>query len=70
MGQFSSWPPLNMAGRLDFKRVATMQRRLDTFDGGVPAHTAEATSDDEPVYGTNTDCGIAANRQAEVFIDF
>jgi flagellar motor protein MotB len=39
---------------------------------GVPASAivAEAASDDEPVYETNTARGVAANRRAEVFIDF
>jgi len=39
---------------------------------GVPRDriVAEAASDDEPVYQTNTARGIAANRRAEVFIDF
>jgi outer membrane protein OmpA-like peptidoglycan-associated protein len=39
---------------------------------GVPRDriVAEAASDDEPVYQTNTARGIAANRRAEVYIDF
>jgi len=39
---------------------------------GVPRDriVAEAASDDEPVYQTNAARGIAANRRAEVFIDF
>lgn len=39
---------------------------------GVPRDriVAEAASDDEPIYQTNTARGIAANRRAEVFIDF
>jgi len=39
---------------------------------GVPRDriVAEAASDDEPVYQTSTARGIAANRRAEVFIDF
>jgi len=47
--------------------IAQELRRL-----GVPAGQilAEAASDDEPVYGTGTARGIAANRRADVFIDF
>ena len=39
---------------------------------GVPRSSiiAEAASDGEPAYGTNTARGVAANRRAEVFIDF
>lgn len=39
---------------------------------GVPrsAIIAEAASDGEPIYETNTARGIAANRRAEVFLDF
>lgn len=38
---------------------------------GVPRDriVAEAASDDEPVYQTNTARGIAANRRAEIFLD-
>jgi len=39
---------------------------------GVPrsAIIAEAASDSEPAYGTNTARGVAANRRAEVYLDF
>ena len=39
---------------------------------GVPANriVAEAASDAEPVYETNTARGVAANRRAEIFVDF
>jgi outer membrane protein OmpA-like peptidoglycan-associated protein len=39
---------------------------------GVPRDriVAEAASDEEPIYQTSTARGIAANRRAEVFIDF
>lgn len=39
---------------------------------GVPVDriVAEAASDSEPVYETNTARGIAANRRAEIFVDF
>jgi outer membrane protein OmpA-like peptidoglycan-associated protein len=39
---------------------------------GVPrsAIIAEAASDGEPMYETNTARGIAANRRAEVYLDF
>ncbi len=39
---------------------------------GVPrsAIVAEAASDGEPIYETNTARGLAANRRAEVFLDF
>lgn len=38
---------------------------------GVPrgAIVAEAASDDEPVYATNTARGVAANRRAEIYLD-
>ena len=38
---------------------------------GVPrsAIVAEAASDSEPKYATNTARGIAANRRAEIFLD-
>lgn len=39
---------------------------------GVPNDriVAEAASDQEPAYETNTARGIAANRRAEIFVDF
>jgi outer membrane protein OmpA-like peptidoglycan-associated protein len=39
---------------------------------GVPADriAAEAASDEEPAYETNTARGIAANRRAEIFVEF
>ncbi|MBM3647554.1 MAG: OmpA family protein [Alphaproteobacteria bacterium] len=39
---------------------------------GVPVDriVAEAASDSEPVYETNTARGMAANRRAEIFVDF
>ena len=39
---------------------------------GVPVDriVAEAASDSEPVYETNTARGLAANRRAEIFVDF
>jgi outer membrane protein OmpA-like peptidoglycan-associated protein len=39
---------------------------------GVPKSSiiAEAASDSEPAYGTDTARGVAANRRAEVYIDF
>ena len=39
---------------------------------GVPVDriVAEAASDREPVYETNTARGVAANRRAEIFVDF
>lgn len=47
--------------------VGQQLRRL-----GVPADqiVAEAASNDEPIYQTSTARGIAANRRADVFIDF
>ncbi len=47
--------------------VARQLRRL-----GVPADQlmAEAASDNEPIYQTSTARGLAANRRADVFIDF
>ena len=39
---------------------------------GVPVDriVAEAASDSEPVYATNTARGVAANRRADIFVDF
>ena len=39
---------------------------------GVPANriVAEAASDAEPAFETNSARGIAANRRAEIFVDF
>jgi outer membrane protein OmpA-like peptidoglycan-associated protein len=39
---------------------------------GVPRGSivAEAASDAEPAYGTNTARGVAANRRAEIYLDF
>jgi outer membrane protein OmpA-like peptidoglycan-associated protein len=39
---------------------------------GVPANriAAEAASDEEPAYETNTARGISANRRAEIFVEF
>jgi outer membrane protein OmpA-like peptidoglycan-associated protein len=39
---------------------------------GVPANriAAEAASDEEPAYETNTARGLAANRRAEIFVEF
>ena len=39
---------------------------------GVPANriAAEAASDEEPAYETNTARGIAANRRAEIYVEF
>ena len=39
---------------------------------GVPRASivAEAASDSEPAYGTDTPRGVAANRRAEVYLDF
>jgi outer membrane protein OmpA-like peptidoglycan-associated protein len=47
--------------------VANLLLRL-----GVPADriAAEAASDEEPAYETNTARGIAANRRAEIFVEF
>jgi flagellar motor protein MotB len=53
--------------RLRALAVARQLRRL-----GVPGDqlVAEAASDDEPIYQTSTARGLAANRRADVFIDF
>jgi outer membrane protein OmpA-like peptidoglycan-associated protein len=39
---------------------------------GVPANriAAEAASDEEPAYETNTARGLAANRRADIFVEF
>lgn len=53
--------------RLRALAIAQQLRRL-----GVPVDrmVAEAASDDEPIYQTSTARGLAANRRADVFIDF
>lgn len=60
------------SGNFDISRrrplaIGQQLRRL-----GVPADqiVAEAASDDEPIYQTSTARGFAANRRADVFIDF
>ncbi len=52
------------------RRALAVARQLRAL--GVPRDriVAEAASDDEPVYQTSTARGIAANRRAEVYIDF
>lgn len=52
------------------RRALAVARQLRAL--GVPADRilAEAASDDEPIYQTSTARGIAANRRAEIFIDF
>ena len=52
------------------RRALAIASRLMAL--GVPrsAIIAEAASDSEPIYETNTARGLAANRRAEVFLDF
>jgi outer membrane protein OmpA-like peptidoglycan-associated protein len=52
------------------RRALAIADRL--MELGVPRSSivAEAASDSEPIYETNTARGIAANRRAEVFLDF
>lgn len=52
------------------RRALAIARQLRSL--GVPADrmVAEAASDDEPLYQTSTARGVAANRRADVFIDF
>jgi outer membrane protein OmpA-like peptidoglycan-associated protein len=52
------------------RRALAITNQLMAF--GVPRSSivAEAASDAEPAYGTNTARGVAANRRAEVFLDF
>lgn len=52
------------------RRALAVTNLLMAF--GVPRNNivAEAASDAEPAYGTNTARGVAANRRAEVFLDF
>ena len=52
------------------RRALAITNMLMAF--GVPRSSivAEAASDAEPAYGTNTARGVAANRRAEVFLDF
>ncbi|CAN5746817.1 hypothetical protein BH11PSE3_BH11PSE3_49970 [soil metagenome] len=67
----SSIPALTRANyevsRLRALAIANQLVRL-----GVPVDriVAEAASDSEPVYETNTARGIAANRRADIFVDF
>lgn len=51
------------------RRALAITNLLMTY--GVPRGSivAEAASDGEPAYGTNTPRGVAANRRAEVFLD-
>jgi outer membrane protein OmpA-like peptidoglycan-associated protein len=67
----------NSAGQLERGNFEVSRRRALAIAQqlralGVPRDRiiAEAASDDEPVYQTTTARGIAANRRAEVFIDF
>ena len=55
---------------LSIKRAEMVANALIRY--GVPsdAIVMEGVSDEEPVYETRTARGIAANRRAEVFIDF
>lgn len=55
---------------LSIKRAESVAQLL--IRSGVPsdAIVVEGVSDEEPVYETRTARGIAANRRAEVFIDF
>ena len=55
---------------LSIKRAEAVAQLL--VRNGVPADAIvmEGVSDEEPVYETKTARGIAANRRAEVFIDF
>jgi outer membrane protein OmpA-like peptidoglycan-associated protein len=52
------------------RRALAVANLLVAF--GVPRSSiiAEAASDGEPAYGTNTARGVAANRRAEVYLDF
>lgn len=52
------------------RRALAIANRLMAL--GVPrsAIVAEAASDSEPIYETSTARGVAANRRAEVFLDF
>jgi outer membrane protein OmpA-like peptidoglycan-associated protein len=52
------------------QRALTVANQLMRL--GVPANriAAEAASDEEPAYETNTARGIAANRRAEIFVEF
>lgn len=55
---------------LSIKRAEAVSALLVRY--GVPAEAivVEGVSDEEPVYETRTARGVAANRRAEVFIDF
>jgi outer membrane protein OmpA-like peptidoglycan-associated protein len=68
----SSNPQLAQAGNLDvsLRRGTSVVNALLRL--GVPAEamTMEALSDADPIYTTATASGIAANRRAEIFLDF
>jgi outer membrane protein OmpA-like peptidoglycan-associated protein len=58
-------------GNYDVSRRRALAIANQLMALGVPrsAIVAEAASDSEPVYATNTARGIAANRRAEIFLD-
>jgi outer membrane protein OmpA-like peptidoglycan-associated protein len=52
------------------RRALSVANQLVRLGVPVDRIVAEAASDAEPVYETNTARGIAANRRAEIFVDF
>ena len=59
-------------GNLEVSRQRALAVANRLVQLGVPANriVAEAASDQEPAYQTNTARGVAANRRAEIFVDF
>ena len=60
------------ARQFEMSRQRTLAVANQLVRLGVPANriVAEAASDEEPAYETNTARGIAANRRAEIFVEF
>ncbi len=52
------------------RRALSIANQLVRLGVPVDRIVAEAASDSEPVYETNTARGLAANRRAEIFVDF
>lgn len=52
------------------RRALSIANQLVRLGVPVDRIVAEAASDSEPVYETNTARGVAANRRADIFVDF
>jgi flagellar motor protein MotB len=59
-------------GNLEVSRQRALAVASQLIRLGVPADriVAEAASDGEPAYETSTARGLAANRRADIFVDF